>query len=179
LPVKIYQKSRHILRSSRLNSGLLQHKCLSGLEKVHRGKKIDFEALVHQGENGGERHEFLTYSLYSDQHGRNDTAVMKRLVPFLILAVFFLGISGGGPGHGHVTLKICTSPQSYPQIAPFLPCEDVSGNWDAANQPLSLPGHIVYTPKPPRADLHPGNYPGQTPPKHYAWLGLGCGGLPS
>jgi hypothetical protein len=104
---------------------------------------------------------------------------MKRLIPLLILAAFFLGISGSGVGRSHVTLKIRTCPESLPQFSVYLPCEDVSSHWDAAELPLSLHGRIVYTPKPPRTDVLPGKRPDQTLPRYYAWQGLGCGGLPS
>ena len=104
---------------------------------------------------------------------------MKRLIPFLILAAFFLGISNGGVSRSHVHHKICTHHQSSPQLSFFLPCEDVSGDWDAANQPLLLPGNIVYTPTLSHHDLLPWECPGQIPPQQYVWLGLGCGGLPS
>jgi hypothetical protein len=104
---------------------------------------------------------------------------MKRLIPFLILAAFFLGISGNGVGRSYVTLKIRICPHSHPQLSAYLPCEDLSGNLDVANQPLSLPGNIVYSPKPSRSDLFPWECPGQTLPEHYALQGQGCGGLPS
>jgi hypothetical protein len=104
---------------------------------------------------------------------------MKRLIPFLILAAFFFGISGGGVGRSHVSLKICAYPQSYPQFSLYLPCDDVSNHWDVADQPLSPPGIIVYAPKPSRNDVLSWKCPGQTSPKHYALQGLGCGGLPS
>jgi len=104
---------------------------------------------------------------------------MKRLLPFLVLAAFLLGISGGGVGRSYATLKICTSHQSSPRLLVFLPCDDASGNWDAANQPFSLPGNLVDTPKPSYPDFLLEKWTGQISPKHYAWQGLGCGGLPS
>jgi hypothetical protein len=104
---------------------------------------------------------------------------MKRLASFLILAAFFLGISGGGIGRSHVVLKICACPQSVPLISLYLPCDDAFRNWDAADQPLSPPGTIVDTPKPSRHDVLPQKCSGRTAPKHYALQGLGCGGLPS
>ena len=103
---------------------------------------------------------------------------MKRLIPFLILAAFFLGISGNGVGRSYVTLKIRTCPQSYPQLAQYLPCEDDSGNWDAADQPASSPGNLVYSSKPSRYNFLSWDCFGLTSPRHHILPGLGCGGLP-
>jgi hypothetical protein len=104
---------------------------------------------------------------------------MKRLIPFLILAAFFLGVSGSSWGRSHAALRICSTPQSHPQLSYYLPSEDGSGNWDAADQPLSPPGHLVLTLNPLRHDFLPWDCPQPTSPKHYARQGLGCGGLPS
>jgi hypothetical protein len=109
----------------------------------------------------------------------NITAAMKRLFPILVLAAFLLGILSGGMGRGYATLKISTSPPSSPNLLVFIPCDDASGNWDAANQPVSLPANLVDTPKPSYHDFLLERCPGQTSPKHYAWQGLGCGGLPA
>jgi hypothetical protein len=104
---------------------------------------------------------------------------MKRLLPFLVLAVFLLGILSGGVGRGYASPKICTSPPSSPRLLVFLPGDDASGNWDAADQPLALPGNLVDTPKPSHHDFLLEKCPGQTSPKHHVLQGLGCGGLPS
>jgi len=104
---------------------------------------------------------------------------MKRLIPVLILAAFFLGISGNGVGRSYVTQKIRTCYHNHPHLAQYLPSEDSSGNWDAASQPVSSPGSIVYTSQLSHHDLLPWEGPGLTIPKHYVLPGLGCGGIPS
>jgi hypothetical protein len=104
---------------------------------------------------------------------------MKRLIPFLILAAFFVGISGNGVGRSYVTHKIRTCHQSHPQLAKYLPCEDNSGSWDAADQPVSALGNIIYPSKPSRLELLPWQCPGLKAPTQYTVAGLGCGGIPS
>jgi hypothetical protein len=106
-------------------------------------------------------------------------AVMKRLLHILVLTAFLLGILSGGVGRGYATLKICTSPQGSPKLLVFIPGDDASGSWDAAMQPLSLPDNLIHTPKPSYHDFLLERCPGQTSSKHYAWQGLGCGGLPA
>jgi hypothetical protein len=104
---------------------------------------------------------------------------MKRLIPLLILAAFCLGIANGGVSRSDVHHKICTHHQNHPQLSFFFLFEDHSGDWQAANQPVALPGNIVYTPTYSRHALSPWKCPGQILAQQYVMLGLGCGGLPS
>jgi hypothetical protein len=104
---------------------------------------------------------------------------MKRLIPFLILAAFFFGISGNGVGRSYVIPKIRTCPQSHPQLAKYLPCEDSSGSWDMVDQPVSSPGTIVYPSNPSRHELFLWQCPGLKTPTQYTVPGLGSGGIPS
>ncbi|MEJ2673063.1 MAG: hypothetical protein P8168_12865 [Deltaproteobacteria bacterium] len=104
---------------------------------------------------------------------------MKRLVPFLILAAFILGISSGGVSRSHVTLKIRTYPQGCLQFSQYLPFDDVSGNWDTADQTLLLSGDLVSSLKPASNNLFTWNRPCPISSTDLSWQGLGCGGLPS
>jgi hypothetical protein len=108
-----------------------------------------------------------------------DKLEMKRLVPFLILAAFFLGISGGGVGRTHVTLQICACTQECPRFPVYLSDDELSSQWDAAEQPASLLGNFVFLLEPSLKSLLPWNWLSTTSQKHNCWLGLGCGGLPS
>ena len=104
---------------------------------------------------------------------------MKRLIPFLILAAFLLGVSGNGVCRSYVTVKIRSCHHSHPYLAQYLPCEEGSGEWNAADQSASLPGSSIYTFKPSRHDLLPWECLVLTTGEHYTSPGLGCGGLPS
>jgi hypothetical protein len=103
---------------------------------------------------------------------------MKRLIPFLILAAFLLGVSGNGVGRSYVTVKIRSCHHSHPHLAKYLPCEEGSWEWDAADQSVFLPAS-TYTFKPSRHYLLPWECLVLTTGKHYTSPGLGCGGLPS
>jgi hypothetical protein len=104
---------------------------------------------------------------------------MKRLVPFLILAAFILGISSGGVSRSHVKLKIRTYPQSCLQFSQYLPFDDVSGTWDTADQSLLLSGDLVSALRPSSNNLFYWNRPRPIFSNGLSWQGLGCGGLPS
>jgi hypothetical protein len=105
--------------------------------------------------------------------------VMKRLVPFLILAAFFLGITGGKVSRLHVKLQIRASTPGCPQFSIYLPGCEPSKKLDVAEQPLTQPCNLISFLEPSQKSLPP--WPSLSPasPKHYCWLGLGCGGLPS
>jgi hypothetical protein len=105
---------------------------------------------------------------------------MRRLVHLLILSAFVLGISGGRFGWPDIHQHFRAPPPSCPQFSPYLPCDDDSlSPAQAAQQPLALTqlassgqdsfGQSCLT------------WPEFRPvsPKHYVWLGLGAGGLPS
>jgi hypothetical protein len=104
---------------------------------------------------------------------------MKRLVPFLILAAFILGISGVRVGRPHVKLKIRACTQSCPQSSIYLVSDDLSDQWDGSGELSSSSSNFVFFINPNWKNLPPGDLPTPTSPKHYSWLGLGCGGLPS
>jgi hypothetical protein len=104
---------------------------------------------------------------------------MKRLVPFLILAAFILGISGARVGRPHVKLKIRACIQSSPQSPIYLLSDDLSDQWDGSGKLSSSSSNFVFLNNPNWQNSPPCDVPRPTSPKHYSWLGLGCGGLPS
>jgi hypothetical protein len=104
---------------------------------------------------------------------------MKRLVPFLILAAFILGISGVRVERPPVNLKIRAFTQNCPQSPIYLVNDDLSNQWDGSGQLSSSSSNFVFFINSNWQNLPPGDLPTPTSPKHYSWLGLGCGGLPS
>jgi hypothetical protein len=107
---------------------------------------------------------------------------MQRLLPLLILAAFFLNISGGLVERlpAKVQIHACTRcTQACPQLSVYLPNDEPSSKCDVDEQPLSPPHNFVlflqpsWKSSPPHIRLIP------APPKQYCWLGLGCGGLPA
>jgi hypothetical protein len=112
-------------------------------------------------------------------NGGKGFLVMKRLVPFLILVAFGVGISGNRVGHPNGKLSISASTQSSPQIAIYIPGDEFSNKWDVSEELPSPPSNLAFFYKPSRNNLQRGDLPSPTSPKHYSWLGYGCGGLPS
>ncbi len=104
---------------------------------------------------------------------------MKRLFPFLIIAAFIFGIAGGGVGRPHVQIKIRPCPQDCPNLLANLPEETILDNWDVAAKPAAHLSNPIFLLPPSQEKLLPSNWRCSLSPKHYAWLGLGCGGLPS
>jgi hypothetical protein len=104
---------------------------------------------------------------------------MRRLAASLIIAAFCLGICGARVGRPDVSLEIRGSTQSCPQFSIYLPCDDSSSQPDVAKQPLTPPSTFVFFPELSWTSFLSWNCPGTSSPSHYAWLGLGCGGLPS
>ena len=104
---------------------------------------------------------------------------MKRLVPFLILAAFILGISGVRVDHPPVNLKIRVCTQCCPQSPIYLVNDDLSNQWDGLGELSSSSSNFVFFINSNRQNFPPGDLPTPTSPKHYSWLGLGSGGLPS
>ncbi len=104
---------------------------------------------------------------------------MKRLLPVLIIAAFFLGIGGGTVGRLHVNPQLCNLPQHCSQFSIYLPCDDISSKWDVAAEFSLPPGDFVSYLTPSQNNFLPCDRPGPAPQDHYGWLGLGCGGLPS
>jgi hypothetical protein len=104
---------------------------------------------------------------------------MKRLLPFLILAAFLLGITGGKVSRLYVRLQIHACAPDCPQFSIYIPSGEPSKKLDVAEQPLTPPCDLVSFLELSRKSLPP--WPAFSPalPKHYCWLGLGCGGLPS
>jgi hypothetical protein len=104
---------------------------------------------------------------------------MKRLVPFLILTAFFFGITGGKVSHLHAKLQVRAFAPVGPQLSIYLPGEEPSTKLDVDEQPLTPPGEYVSFLEPFRKSLPPLSAFSPPSPRHYFWLGLGCGGLPS
>lgn len=104
---------------------------------------------------------------------------MKRLFPLLIITVFFFGISGGLVGPSHAKLKICAHTQDSPQFSTCLADDELTNKWDGPELPLSSPGDFFFSLTPVLNLSIPNNYLSSPAPKHYWWLGLGCGGLPA
>jgi len=104
---------------------------------------------------------------------------MKRLVPFLILAAFIVGISGVKVDRPHVRLKIRACIQSSPQLPVYVLSDDLSGQWDGSGKLTSSFSNFPLFINSNGQKLPPSDLPSPTSPKHYSWLGLGCGGLPS
>jgi hypothetical protein len=104
---------------------------------------------------------------------------MKRLVPFLVIVAFILGISGVRVSRPYVKLKIRACSQSCPQSSICLLNDDLSGQWDGSGELSSSSHNFSFSIKSNWQNLPPGDLPSPTSPKHYIWLGLGCGGLPS
>jgi hypothetical protein len=103
---------------------------------------------------------------------------MKRLVPFLILVAFFLGLPGSRGGPAPVQLRFRTCVPSYPQFSKYIPRDEFSNKWDVSEELPSPPNNSVFF-KPSQKNFIAGDFLSPTPPKHYTWLGYGCGGLPS
>jgi hypothetical protein len=104
---------------------------------------------------------------------------MKRVVPFLILAAFCFGITGGKVSRLHVKLQIHASAPDCPQFSIYIPSGEPSKKLDVAEEPLTPPYNYVSFLEPFQKSSPPLPAFSPAPSKQYCWLGLGCGGLPS
>ncbi len=103
---------------------------------------------------------------------------MKRLLSFLVLAAFLLGMAGSAVGRPHVQIRIRASTQECPTLLAYLPEETSLDNEEVAETPSALLSNSIFLLKPSQEKLLPSNLPSSLSPAHYGWLGLGCGGLP-
>jgi hypothetical protein len=105
---------------------------------------------------------------------------MKRLAPFLILAAFFFGIAGGKGNHLPANLQVrASTPDDGPQLSLYLADEESSNKLDVDEQALTPPSKYVSFLEPSRKSYPPLSEFRPASSRHYYWLGLGCGGLPS
>ena len=104
---------------------------------------------------------------------------MKRLLPLLILAAFLFGITGGNLSRLPSDLQVRASAPDCPQFSIYVPDEESSTKLDVDEQPLTQPCDNISFLEPSRENLPPLPVFSPASTKHYCWLGLGCGGLPS
>lgn len=104
---------------------------------------------------------------------------MRRLFYFLILAAFLLDISGGKVSRLLVKLPVRPSSQDCSQFSIYLPRGEPSKKFDVAEQPLRPPRDSIAFLEPSPKSLTPWQSINPTSLRHFWWLGLGSGALPS
>ncbi len=105
---------------------------------------------------------------------------MKRLAPFLILAAFFFGIAGGMFNQLPADLQVrASTPDDGPQFSIYLTDDESSIKLEVDGQPLTPPYDQIAFLEPSRKSFPPFSQSPPSSPRHYWWLGQGCGGLPS
>ena len=103
---------------------------------------------------------------------------MKRWTISLILLLFLTQLSVDGPGRP-VKLQGHPGTQDSLNLAAFLPADDTLDQGDDAEPPPASPDHPAALLAPSFARTRPANGVRPSSPKHFSWLGLGSGALPS
>ncbi len=104
---------------------------------------------------------------------------MKRFIPVLILLAFLLQLADGRLARACITPQFSPYSQEDSTLSAYLPADLFLDQWDAAEQASGPAGNLIFLPGPFRKN--PAPFPWVIPSslKHFIWLGLGSGALPS
>lgn len=104
---------------------------------------------------------------------------MKRLAPLLILGALLLGLFGVRAGQAQANLRIRSCTPGCPQLAVYLPCEELAPKGDRADKLLSAVVNFAFNLNPSWENAPLSDRLRAPSPNRCSWLGLGCGGLPA
>ncbi len=102
---------------------------------------------------------------------------MKRLIPLLTLLAFLL--TDDRLVRPQVTFQWRVCGQDCVNLSACLPTDTIVDKWDGGDQPSVLPIKFGSPLAPAPKELRTGNRLSLASHKHYYWLGLGSGALPS
>ncbi len=105
---------------------------------------------------------------------------MKRLLPVVLILLFLVQLADSRISRACTTPQLSSCSREDPALAACLPAESFSDQSDEAELLApGLAGDMVLLPESFRENLTPS--PKVTPSalKHFTWLGLGSGALPS
>lgn len=105
--------------------------------------------------------------------------IVKHSGSLLIIAALCLGLSSprAGPNQAKTQINACNN--AYIEISAYLPSNKLSSKWDVAEKPFLRPDGFCIRLEPAPKYFPPADFLSPLSPKHFYWLGLGCGGLPS